>query len=86
MEFPFVLLVPILQPAFVFKQIKMEGFLVTRWLDRWMEGITEVHKWIKDGKVKYRESVVEGFENMPTALIEMLRGANTGKAVVKSNL
>lgn len=80
------LAVPILQPNFVFKQLKMEGFIVTRWGDRWMEGITEVLKWIKEGKVKYHETVTEGFENMPTALIEMLRGANTGKAVVKSNL
>lgn len=80
------LAVPILQPNFVFKQLKMEGFIVTRWGDRWMEGITEVLKWIQEGKVKYHETVTEGFENMPTALIEMLRGANTGKAVVKSNL
>lgn len=51
-----------------------------------MEGITQILKWIQEDKIKYHETVTEGFENMPTALIEMLRGSNTGKAVVKSNL
>lgn len=77
---------PILQPDFVFKQLRMEGFIVHRWLDRWMEGITANLKWIQEGKVKYHETVTDGFTNMPTALIEMLRGSNTGKAVVKANL
>lgn len=78
--------VPILQPQLVFKQLKMEGFLVWRWADRWMEGITEMHKWIKAGHIKYHETVTKGFENMPTAFIEMLRGANTGKAVIKAKM
>ena len=78
--------VPILQPKVVFSQLRMEGFIVTRWADRWMEGITQNLKWIQEGKVKYHETVTEGFEQMPTAFIEMLRGANTGKAVVKANL
>lgn len=76
----------ILQPQFVFKQLKMEGFLVWRWLDRWMEGITQIQKWIEGGQVKYHETITEGFENMPTAFIEMLRGANTGKAVIKAKM
>lgn len=72
--------------TFVFKQLKMEGFIVNRWTDRWMEGITAMAKWIGEGKIKYHETFTDGFEKMPIALIEMLRGANTGKAVVKANL
>lgn len=75
---------PILQPTFVFKQLRMEGFIVARWNDRWMEGITEMYGWIKDGKIKYRETITEGFENMPAAFIELLRGRNIGKAVIKA--
>lgn len=78
-----VVAVSILQPNFVFKQLRMEGFLVDRWMDRWMEGITEILKWIQEGKIKYHETITEGFEKMPVALIEMLRGGNVGKAVVK---
>nr|CAD7408565.1 unnamed protein product [Timema cristinae] len=79
-------LAPVVQPALISKELKMEGFTVKRWNDRWQEGIKQNIKWIKEGKLKYRETVTEGFENMPKAFIGMLRGENTGKAVVKSKL
>lgn len=75
--------VPAVQPAFVFKQLKMEGFIVSRWLDRWMEGILQMAEWIKEGKIKYHETMTEGFENMPQAFVGMLKGESTGKAIVK---
>jgi prostaglandin reductase 1 len=71
------------QIDFIFKQLKMEGFVVYRWADRWMEGIQQNLKWIQEGKIKYRETITEGFENMPQAFIDLLRGKNFGKAVVK---
>lgn len=74
---------PIIQPSLVFLELKAEGFLVGRWTDRWMEGIEQNLKWMKEGKLKYRETVTEGFDNMFDAFVEMLRGDNTGKAVVK---
>lgn len=48
-----------------------------------MEGIEANLKWIQEGNVKYYETITDGFENLPRALIEMLRGANSGKAIVK---
>jgi len=74
---------PILQPLFVGKQLKMEGFLVSRWNDRWDEGIKQNLQWIKEGKLVYPETVTEGFENTPKAFMGMLQGENFGKAVVK---
>lgn len=68
----------------MFKQLKIEGFVVYRWLDRWLEGLTQLQKWIEEGKLKYHETITDGFENMPQAFIDMLRGKNTGKAVVKA--
>lgn len=75
--------VPILQPTFVFKQLKMEGFLVTRFWNEWFDGIAQMKQWTAEGKLKYRETITDGFENMPQALIDMLEGKNFGKAVVK---
>lgn len=69
--------------AILQKQLRVEGFLVHRWNDRWMEGVSQLLQWVKDGKIKYKETVTEGFENMPKAFIDMLKGGNTGKAVVK---
>ncbi|XP_026279087.1 prostaglandin reductase 1 [Frankliniella occidentalis] len=74
---------PVIQGSMVFKQLKMEGFVVSRWRSRFPEAYDQMHKWIKEGKLKVQEHVYEGFENMPNALIGMLRGENTGKAVVK---
>ncbi|XP_968905.2 prostaglandin reductase 1 [Tribolium castaneum] len=67
----------------VFSQLKMEGFVVHRWADRWFEGILQNKKWIKEGKLRYKETVTEGFENMFKAFVDMLQGGNTGKAIVK---
>ncbi|KAJ8927849.1 hypothetical protein NQ314_019651 [Rhamnusium bicolor] len=73
----------IVQYPVVFNQLRMEGFIVHRWQDRWFEGIEQNKKWIQEGKLKYRETVTDGFENMFNAFTDMLKGGNFGKAVVK---
>ncbi|XP_050346860.1 prostaglandin reductase 1-like [Nymphalis io] len=74
---------PIIQFDVVMKQLKIEGFLVPRWLNRWPEAFAELVKWIKSGDIKTREHVTEGFDKIFDAFIGMLAGENTGKAVVK---
>lgn len=76
--------VPILQPHFIMKRLKMEGFLVYTWADKWIDGITQMKNWSDEGKLKYRETITNGFENIPQALVDMLHGKNFGKAVVKA--
>lgn len=71
------------QLSMLLKCLTMRGFHVFEFLDRWDEGITQNLKWIKEGKLKYKETVTEGFENLPNALIGMLQGENIGKALVK---
>lgn len=61
----------------------MEGFYVYRWTDRWFEGIEQNKKWIEEGKLKYKETVTDGFENLLEAFVGMLKGDNYGKAIVK---
>jgi hypothetical protein len=65
------------------KQLKVEGFIVTRFQNRWAEGITQMAQWLREGKLKHREEVVEGFQNTVKAFIGMLQGENTGKMLVK---
>jgi hypothetical protein len=74
---------PRLLPFTLVKQLKVEGFIVTRWQSRWSEGITQMAQWLKEGKIQHREQVVEGFENTVKAFIGMLQGENTGKMLVK---
>lgn len=66
------------------KQLKVEGFIVTRFQERWAQGMARMAQWLKEGRIKYHEDVVEGFENTPRAFIDMLLGKNTGKMLVKA--
>jgi len=66
------------------KQLKVEGFIVTRFQERWPQGIAQMARWIQEGKLRYREDIVLGFENTSRAFIEMLEGKNTGKMLVKT--
>ncbi len=69
-----------------FHTVSFTGFLVWRYAEKWMEGIKQMSQWVDLGKIKYHETTTDGFENLPKALIDMLRGGNTGKAIVKSSL
>ena len=65
------------------KQCRAEGFIVTQFMERYPEGMAQMAQWMKEGKLKYREHIVNGFENAPRALIGVLQGENTGKMLVK---
>jgi leukotriene B4 12-hydroxydehydrogenase/15-oxo-prostaglandin 13-reductase len=65
------------------KQARAEGFLVFQFLEKYPQGIVQMAKWLKEGKLKYKEDIEEGLENTPKAFIEMLKGRNTGKQLVR---
>jgi hypothetical protein len=65
------------------KQSKAEGFLAFQFADRYKEALPVMARWLKEGKLKYREEIVEGIENAPKAFIGMLNGENIGKMLVK---
>jgi NADPH-dependent curcumin reductase CurA len=67
----------------VFRRARMEGFLAGDYAPKFEEALAEMQGWIEVGKLKQRETVIEGFENLPRALIELFQGANTGKMMVK---
>lgn len=48
-----------------------------------MEAINQNLKWIQENKLKYRETITDGFENAVKALIGIMKGENTGKAIVR---
>ena len=61
----------------------MEGFVVTKYADRWDEAVTELAKMIREGKLKVKETILDGLESTPQAFIDLFVGKNTGKMVVK---
>jgi len=77
-------MVPFDYPTFRMKRVKMEGFQVNQWHDRWFEGLNQLRDWIVNGKLKVHETVTDGFLNMPQAFIDLLNGKNIGKQIVKA--
>ena len=62
--------------------MKMEGIVVFSWFERWSEAIEYMATLIQEGKLKVKETVVQGFLNMPEAFVGLFTGANTGKMVI----
>jgi hypothetical protein len=67
----------------IVKRAKVEGLLVTDFADRYREALQDLHSWVRDGQLKYRERITDGIENAPRAFMEMLAGANIGKQLVR---
>ena len=67
----------------IVKQAKAEGFLVFQYSSRYGEGLKPLTEWLRAGKLKYREQVIDGIENAPRAFIGMLQGENIGKQLVR---
>jgi hypothetical protein len=69
--------------ALIVKQARAEGFLVFQFADRFDEGLRQMAQWLRKGKLKYRENIIEGIENAPRAFLGLLKGENIGKQLVK---
>ena len=67
----------------VFRRARMEGFIVLDYAKRFPEASREMQGWIDSGELKHRATVVEGFKNLPKALIQLFQGENIGKMMVK---
>ncbi len=65
------------------KRLTLRGFIVTDHQHRMPDMIADVSAWLRDGKLSHAETVVDGLEHAPEAFIDLLRGANTGKMIVR---
>ena len=74
---------PRVQPLLLVKSALMQGFIVSDYAARFGEGLRQLGAWVAEGRLKYAESIVEGFENAPRAFLGLFAGENTGKQLVK---
>ena len=68
---------------FFLQQLKMEGFVVTKYANRWDEAVKELSSMIREGKLKVEETILDGLESTPQAFINLFVGKNKGKMMVK---
>lgn len=67
----------------VSKRLRMEGFIVSDHLDLLPPFIDDMGRWVAEGKIKWEETVMEGIESAPRALLGLFKGENLGKMLVK---
>ncbi len=65
------------------KRLAVRGFIIFDHYDRYPDFVKEVGGYLRDGKIKYRESVTQGLENAPEAFMSLLEGGNFGKQLVQ---
>ncbi|WP_067149429.1 NADP-dependent oxidoreductase [Pseudotamlana agarivorans] len=71
------------QPFLVKNSALMQGFIVSNYAEKFPEAIQQLATWLKEGKLTYTETIVEGFDNIPKAFIDLFEGKNKGKMIVK---
>lgn len=69
--------------AVLVNRLKLQGFIVSDHLKQWPEIRTQLLQRVANGKIKYRETVTDGLENAPAALVGLFYGKNFGKQLVK---
>jgi NADPH-dependent curcumin reductase CurA len=67
----------------IVKRLNIRGFLVLDYASRFMDAATQLGQWKMFGKLKDRETIVEGLEKAPDAINMLFTGGNTGKLIVK---
>lgn len=72
-----------LQPIILTKSATMRGFIVSDFSGKFPEAIQSLARWLKKGKLTYVETIVDGFDSIPQAFIDLFEGKNEGKMIVK---
>jgi NADPH-dependent curcumin reductase CurA len=67
----------------IYNRVMMRGFVFYEFEPQRAKFLEDMKGWIKQGRMKYRTTIVQGIEQAPTALIGLFTGANTGKMVVQ---
>jgi len=69
--------------AIIYSRVNIRGFVAPDFMHLYDQFTNEMSGWLRTGQIKYQETLFEGIENAPRALIALLNGANTGKMMVK---
>lgn len=74
---------PRLQPIILTKSATMRGFIISDFSEKFPAATKQLTAWLKDEKITFSETIVDGFDNIPRAFIDLFDGKNKGKMLVK---
>ena len=67
----------------VTKRLRIQGYIISDHYEHFPEFLRRAQEWVSNGRLRYRETVIEGIENAPRAFMGLLRGENIGKMLVQ---
>jgi len=74
---------PPILPRLLTRSVMLQGFIVSNYSSRFGEGLNHLSKWLGEGKLKYTETIVKGFDNLPEAFLGLFSGSNLGKMLIE---
>ena len=74
---------PSLLPVFLTRSVRLQGFIVNNFSDRFDEALKQLTIWVNTGSLKYTETIINGFDKLPEAFLGLFSGKNQGKMLVK---
>jgi NADPH:quinone reductase len=69
--------------VFLTRSVLLKGFIVRDYKERFSESGSELAKWLTEGKLRYTQTIMDGFEKLPEAFLGLFSGRNTGKMLVR---
>ena len=71
------------QPFLIKNRVLMQGFIISDYAAKFPKALMQLSQWLAEGKLSYTETIVEGFDQIPQAFLDLFEGKNKGKMVVK---
>ena len=76
---------PRILPRLLSRSVNLQGFIVGNYSDRFVEGFAHLAQWVAQGKLKYRETIIHGFDKLPDTFIGLFSGKNQGKMLIETD-
>lgn len=74
---------PRIQPILLTKSATMRGFIISDFAEKFPEATRQLATWLNAGELQFSETIIEGFEQIPQAFLDLFEGKNKGKMIVK---
>lgn len=71
-------------PHLLTRSVLLQGFIVSNYSSRFGEAVSHLTQWLNEGKLKYTETILDGFDKLPDAFLGLFSGKNQGKMLIKA--
>jgi NADPH-dependent curcumin reductase CurA len=75
---------PRILPRLLTRSVYLQGFIVSNYSDRFVEGFAHLAQWVAQGKLKYKETIIHGFDKLPETFLGLFSGKNMGKMLIET--